>query len=282
MKKKLNLRLVLAGSFFVLLVVLAIFAPLIAPHNPLEQDLMFFNEPPMYFSAPTDEFTKYFFLGSDSLGRDLLSRIIYGSQITLIVAISASLIACIVGSLLGLLAGYYGGKVDAIISRIVDVWMSFPPILLSILLVAVMGTGLYSVIFAIAVIDWTRFCRTVRAETLKQKTMDYIDSAQIMGRKTSHILFKEIFPNVLPSIIVLFTLEMAIAVVVETILSFVGLSISSDTPTWGSMIAEGREVIYHAWWILAFPLLILFLTISAFSQLGEGIKIALDPLFKND
>ena len=181
---------------------------------------------------------------------------------------------------LGLIAGYFGGWPDRIIGRIVDIWMSFPPVLFAILLVAVLGTGLHSVIIAIAVIDWTRFCRVVRAETMTQARMDYVDSALVIGRTRGGILLKEVLPNVLPTIGVLLSLEMGIAVIVEAILSFVNLSISTDDPTWGSMIAEGRNAIHFAWWVLLFPLIALFLSVLSFSVLGEGLRQRFDPVLQ--
>lgn len=273
---KAGLRLWLSAGWLALAVIAAIFAPLLAPHDPLAQDLMTQMLPPAWQPGSDPAY----WLGTDSLGRDVLSRVIYAARIALIVAIIAATIACLAGSALGLLAGYFGGWPDRIISRIVDIWLAFPPVLFSILLVAVLGTGLHSVIFAIAVIDWIRFCRVVRAETLQQRRMDYVDSARAVGFPQFHILTREVLPNVLPSILVLYSLEMGIAVIVEAILSFVNLSISTDDPTWGGMIAEGRGIIYQAWWVLVFPLIALFLTVLAFSQFGEGLKERLDPALR--
>ncbi len=242
-------RAVIAGGFILFLLFCAVFAPLIAPLDPLEQDLLLEKAPPVWMEGSD---TNYL-LGADSLGRDLLSRLIHAARVSMIVAFVAGSLACLLGTTLGLFAGFFGGWVDTIISRLVDIWMSFPPVLLLILLVAVLGSGLHSVIVAIVVIDWTRFCR---------------------------ILLREILPNVFPVILVLLSLEMGIAVIVEAILSFVGLSVSSDTPTWGGMIAGGRQVIHHAWWILVFPLAALFLTVLAFNQLGDGLRNALDPALR--
>lgn len=269
-------RVWLAGGWLCVVVIAAIFAPLLAPHDPLAQDLFLERLPP--FWHPRSE--PGFWLGTDSLGRDVLSRMIYGAQIALTVAILAGGAACLIGSSLGLAAGYFGGWTDRIIGRVVDIWMSFPPVLFAILLVAVLGTGLHSVIIAIAVIDWTRFCRVVRAETMGQARMDYIDSARVVGQSRAGILWREVLPNVLPTIGVLLSLEMGIAVIVEAILSFVNLSISSDDPTWGGMIAEGRTQIHFAWWVLVFPLIALFLTVLSFSQFGEGLKDRFDPVLQ--
>ena len=210
----------------------------------------------------------------------MLSRLIHGARIAFSVALIAGLATAVVGSLLGLLAGYMRGWVDVVISRLVDIWMAFPPVLFAILLIAVLGTGLTSIIIAIIVIDWTRFCRVVRAEAMNQSAMDYVSSAIVAGRPRRDILWREILPNVLPTIVALSTLEMGIAVIVEAILSFVNLSISTDAPTWGGMIAEGRTSIYQAWWVLAFPLAVLFLTVLSFSQFGEGLKDRFDPVLR--
>ncbi len=275
-RRRRSWRLILSGGWLGLVVITAIFAPFIAPHDPLAQDLLLQRLPPAWMAGAEPGYL----LGTDGLGRDVLSRIIYASRVALTVAFVAAPVACIIGSVLGLLAGYYGGWVDQIVSRIVDVWMAFPPVLFAILLVAVIGTGLHSVILAIIVIDWIRFCRVVRAEALVQRRMDYVDSAHIVGLTRAAILVKEVLPNVLPAIVALLSLEMGIAVIVEAILSFVNLSISTDDPTWGGMIAEGRTIIHFAWWVLVFPLIVLFLTVLAFGQFGEGLKDRFDPVLQ--
>ena len=169
---------------------------------------------------------------------------------------------------------------DTVISRLVDIWMAFPAVLLSIVLVAVMGTGLHSVIIAIAVIDWTRFCRVVRAETMMQKQQDYVASAVTIGLGRLRILRWEILPNVLPLLVVLFTLEMGIAVIVEAILSYVNLSLASDFPTWGGMIADGRTYVNQAPWLMILPILCVIAIVLALNALGDGLKDALDPVMR--
>ena len=269
-------RVVWAGGFLIALVLVAIFAPWIAPKNPLEQDLMMASLPPIGFEG----YEPGYYLGTDDLGRDVLSRIIFGARIALTVSLVAASLAGLIGSLLGLASGWYRGWTDRIVSRLVDIWMSFPPVLLSVLLVAVMGAGLHSVIIAIAIIDWTRFSRVVRAETLAQSSLDYVTAAEAIGFSRRHILWREILPNVAPVIIALLSLEMGIAVIVEAILSFVGLSISSDAPTWGGMVAQGRQVLHESWWVLVFPLVTLFATVLAFNLLGNGLRKALDPVMR--
>jgi ABC-type dipeptide/oligopeptide/nickel transport system permease subunit len=269
-------RLWLSGTWLTIIALLAIFAPLITPHDPLAQDLMLGKLPPAWIAGAEPGYL----FGTDSLGRDVLSRLVSATRPALIVAIGAGLSACLLGSALGLLAGFFGGWTDRVISRIVDIWMAFPPVLLSILLVAFLNPSLQSVIIAIAIIDWTRFCRVVRAETMQQRQMEYVESARAMGRTSLATLLREVLPNVLPAIIVLLSLEMGIAVIVEAILSYVNLSVSTDRATWGSMIAEGRGIIYQAWWVLLFPMIALFLTVLAFSQFGEGLKERFDPVLR--
>ena len=275
-RRGLSPRLWLAGGWLLIALAAAIFAPLIAPQDPLAQDLMLERLPPFWLDGAEPGY----WLGTDSLGRDLLSRLIFGGRIAFIVAFAAASATCLVGSALGLIAGYFGGWADRVISRIVDVWMAFPPVLFAILLVAVLGTGLSSVIIAIAVIDWTRFCRVIRAEAMSQARMDYVESARIAGYGRFGIMLREVLPNVLPSMVALLSLEMGIAVIVEAILSFVNLSISTDDPTWGSIIAEGRLSIHQAWWVLVFPLITLILTVLSFSQFGEGLKARFDPVLR--
>ena len=173
-----------------------------------------------------------------------------------------------------------GGFVDWLIGRIVEVWLSFPPVILSLILMVGLGTGLRNVILAIILVDWTRFCRVIRAEAMSQARMDYVESARIAGYGRIGIMLREVLPNELPSVVALLSLEMGIAVIVEAILSFVNLSISTDDPTWGSIIAEGRVSIHQAWWVLVFPLVTLILTVLSFSQFGEALKARFDPVLR--
>lgn len=276
LKRRPGARLWLSGGWLMLLVLAAVFAPALSPQDPLAQDLFTSRLPPFWADGAEPGYP----LGSDSLGRDVLSRILHGARVALGVAVIAGVLTCLVGATLGLIAGYYRGWADIVISRLVDIWMAFPPVLFAILLIAVLGTGLTSIIIAIVVIDWTRFARVIRAEAMSQGAMDYVASAQVAGRTRLGTMISEILPNVLPTIVVLLTLEMGIAVIVEAILSFVNLSISTDQPTWGGMISEGRLSIHQAWWVLIFPLITLFLTVLSFSQLGEGLKDHFDPVLR--
>ncbi len=275
-KPRAGVRLWLSGAWLLALIMAALLAPWISPQDPLAQDLFLGRLPPFWVAGAEPGY----YLGTDSLGRCVLSRILHGARIALIVALVAGVSTAIIGATLGLIAGFFRGWSDIIISRLIDIWMAFPPVLFSILLIAVLGPGLTSIIIAIVVIDWTRFARVVRAEAMAQGAMDYVASAEVAGRGRLGTLWAEILPNVLPTIVVLLTLEMGIAVIVEAILSFVNLSISTDDPTWGGMISEGRTSVYQAWWVLVFPLITLFATVLAFSQLGEGLKDRFDPVLR--
>jgi len=267
-------RAIAGGAIVAALFTTALAAPLLAPHDPLAQDLLYTQLPPSW--SPGGD-PAYFF-GTDSLGRDILSRLIYGARIAAFVAVVAAFAACVVGSCLGLVAGYFRGVVDTVVSRLIDIWMSFPPVLLSIVLAAAVGAGLGSVVLAIIVIDWTRFARVVRAETQLQRQLDYVAAARVVGLRRGRTLFAEILPNVLPLIVTLLTVEMGIAVIVEAILSFVGLSVSTDTPTWGGMIAEGRQVIHQVPWLLALPIGCIVVTVLGFNLLGDGLRATFDPV----
>jgi ABC-type dipeptide/oligopeptide/nickel transport system permease subunit len=276
MKVHVQARVWFGAAVLLLVLTCALFSPWIAPHDPLDQDLLAASLPPSW-NADGDA-THLF--GTDSLGRDILSRLIYGARPAMIVAFAGATLAAFFGTLLGLWAGFHGGWVDTVISRLVDVWMSFPAVLLSIVLVAVIGTGLKSVVLAIAIIDWTRFCRVVRAETQSQAQLDYVTSARIIGQSRTRTLWREVLPNVVPLLLTLFTLEMGIAVVVEAILSFVGLSVSSDMPTWGGLVQEGRLYVNQTPWLLGLPIAAIAITVLACNALGDGLRESLDPLLQ--
>jgi peptide/nickel transport system permease protein len=267
-------RLWLGAALVVLLVLAAIFAPVLAPHDPLEQDLMSAQLPPAWMTGGEPAYL----LGTDSLGRCVLSRLIYSARTAVMVALIAATLAAAIGVALGLLAGSFGGWVDQSVSRLIDVWMAFPPVLLSIVLAAVIGAGLTSVIAAIVVVDWTRFARVIRAETMVQLTRDYAVAARVIGLSRAKLLRLEILPNLVPLLVTLLAVEMGIAILVEVILSFVGISVAGDTPTWGSMIAEGRQIVYQAPWIMALPIVCIITSVIGLNLFGDGLRLALDPV----
>jgi peptide/nickel transport system permease protein len=250
----------------------AAFAGAIAPHDPAEQNLLSILLPPAWLPGGDASFP----LGTDSLGRDVLSRVIYGARTAMIVAFFASTGAMIIGTVLAHISGYFGGAVDWIIGRLVDVWMSFPPVILSLILMVGLGVGLDRVILAIVLVDWTRFCRVLRSEVLIVSRKDYVSAARLLGFSHWQAIVREVFPATLPLLITLFSLEMAIAVVVEAILSFVGLGVGPDQAAWGQMIADARQYVYQSPWNLLLPILCIFFTVAAFNLLGDGLRRTLD------
>lgn len=264
---------VLAGLAIILVIcICALFAPYIAPHDPNEQNLVSTLLPPVW----SDGGDPSFLLGTDSLGRDALSRLIYGARVAMTVAVFASLGAMLLGATLAYIAGYFGGRIDSLIGRAVDVWMSFPPVVLSLILMVGLGVGLRNVILAIIVVDWTRFCRVLRAEVMVVARRDYVAAARLVGFSHWRTITREIVPATLPLLITLVSLEMGIAVIVEAILSFVGMSVSAQTPAWGQMIADSRQYIYDDPWNLIFPILAIFLAVFGFNMLGDGLRRTLD------
>ena len=267
-------RLWLGGAIVVALIVVALLAPWIAPHDPIEQDLLSAQLPPAWMHGGETTYP----LGTDSLGRCVLSRLIYASRVAVVVGFVAASLAGAIGIALGLIAGSLGGWVDQMISRLIDVWMAFPPILLSIVLAAVIGAGLTSVILAIVVVDWTRFARVVRADTAVQLQRDYVMAARVIGMSRGQILRLEILPNLVPLVVTLLSVEMGVAILVEVILSFVSISVAGDTPTWGGMIAEGRRIVYQSPWIMALAIACVIVSVVGFNLLGDGLRVVLDPV----
>jgi peptide/nickel transport system permease protein len=256
-----------------MLLVTAIFAPVLAPHDPRQQDILNSLMPPAWQQGGESSYP----LGTDGLGRCILSQVIYGTRTALTVAVAAATGSMVVGCLLALVAGYAGGKADWVVTRLVDLWMSFPPIVLSLLLMVGLGTGIRNVILAIVLVDWTRFCRVVRAEVLVTRRRDYVTAARLLGFSHLRTIVMEILPAAMPLIVTLFSLEMGIAVIVEATLSFVGLSVGADVPAWGMMIADGRATVHQAPWAMIAPMIAIFLAIAAFNFLGDGLRTALDP-----
>jgi peptide/nickel transport system permease protein len=265
-------RVVIGLVLVLFLGMCALLASLISPHDPAEQNLLSILLPPAWAPDGNPEFP----FGTDSLGRCILSRLIYGARTAMIVAIVASLGAMLLGSILGHVCGYFGGIVDWVVGRAVDVWMSFPPVILSLVLMVGLGTGLDKVILAIVLVDWTRFCRVLRSEVLVVTQRDYVTAARLLGFTHWQTITREILPATLPLLITLLSLEMAVAVVVEAILSFVGLGVRADEAAWGQMIADARQYIYQSPWNLLFPMFAIIVAVSAFNLLGDGLRRAFD------
>ncbi len=254
----------------VLVVLSAVTAPLIAPQDPGAQDILNRLVPPLNDGSGH-------VLGSDHLGRDMLSRLIYGSRVSLIVGATSVLIAGVVGVLLGLLSGYYGGRVDSVISWLANVQLSFPFILLVIALVAVVGAGLMNVIIVLGFASWVIYQRVVRGEVLAIREREYIEAARVSGARDGRILVRHILPNLLTPLIVIATLQVAQMIIAESALSFLGLGVQPGIPSWGSMLADGRNYLTVAWWVATLPGLAIVMTVLAINVLGDWLRDELDP-----
>lgn len=265
-------RVLIALVMILCILCCAVFAGQIAPNDPGDQNLLSILVPPLWAAGGDPAFP----LGTDSLGRDVLSRLIYGARTAMLVAFFASLGAMVVGTVLAHVSGYFGGVIDWIIGRLVDVWMSFPPVILSLILMVGLGVGLDRVILAIILVDWTRFCRVLRSEVLVVTRHDYVAAARLLGFTHWQAITREVLPATLPLLITLISLEMAIAVIVEAILSFVGLGVGANQPAWGQMIADARQYVYQSPWNLLLPALAIFFTVTAFNLLGDGLRRSLD------
>jgi peptide/nickel transport system permease protein len=255
---------------FVAIVVMALCADFIAPYNPLEQNYARLME------GPSVEH----WLGTDSFGRDMLSRIIYGARIALIVGILAVLLAMVIGVTLGLISGYYGGIIDSVIMRVMDGVFAFPILILAIALMAVMGFGVRNVIIAVAVVSIAPFARVTRGDVLAVREEPYIEAARLAGIRNTAVIFRHVLPNVLAPIIVQGALRVSAAIITEAGLSFLGLGPPPPTPVWGSMIAEGRNFIVMAPHISTFPGIALMITVVGLNLLGDGLRDTLDPKLK--
>ncbi|MEQ7922201.1 ABC transporter permease [Xanthomonas sp. WHRI 1810A] len=260
------------AGFMLLLLLIAIFAPALAPHGPNEQDLMSVLLPPFWADGGTLDYP----LGTDGLGQCVLSRLLYGTRVVVTIAIAAPIGAAAIGCTLALLAGYHGGWLDWLISRFVDLWLSFPAVLLALILMVALSPGLQNVILAIVFVDWARFCRVVRADVLVIRRREYVAAARISGAKTLGLIWREIVPGIVPTLIALMALEISIAVVAESILSFAGMSVGSQTPTWGAMISDGLNSMYSSPYPLLLPVFCMILTVLAATFLGQGLRQATD------
>lgn len=266
-------RLAVIGALIILLIVLmAIFAPLLAPYDPTEQDYEALLLPPSWEHP----------FGTDDLGRDILSRIIYGSRYTLLVGIGVVLIVAVVGSLLGFIAGYYRGKLDTLIMRLVDVMLSVPVLVLALAISGALGGGLINVIIAIGAVGWTQFARLVRGEVLHIRGTEYIKAAKALGANDIQIIFFHLAPNMVAPVIVYTTLYIPSAILWAASLSFLGLGVQPPIPEWGALIADGRSYLSYAWWIATMPGLAIMLTVLGFNFMGDGLRDALDPKMAKD
>jgi peptide/nickel transport system permease protein len=270
-------RTALFGLLVVLAIMLAaVFAPLVSPFDPLEQDIgQRLREP-----GWQDEQGRVHPLGTDHLGRDILARIIFGSRIALVVGLAAVAISGVIGMLIGLVAGYFGGRTDDFLMRLADIQLAFPFILLAIAVIGVLGPSLRNIIIVIGVSSWVVYARVVRGEVLSIREREYVHAAVALGSRHWRVLMSHVLPNTFTPWLVVATLDMARVIVIESALSFLGLGVQPPTPTWGGMLADGRVYLSTAWWLATFPGLAILITVLGINLFGDGLRDTLDPRLK--
>lgn len=260
----------LIGAVILILILLcALLAPLLAPHDPYDQDLARRLINPFWHDKKTDE---AFLLGTDKIGRDYLSRLIYGAQISLLIGFSTILISGVIGTALGVTAGYFGGRVDMFVNFIINTRLAMPVFLVAMAAVVAFGASLHVVILVLGLFLWDRFAVVMRSITMQARDLDYVKAARAIGCSTPYIIIREIFPNVLSSLTVVATVEMANAILLEAALSFLGFGVQAPTPSWGLMLNEGREYMFFSPWLLALPGTGLFLLVLAINLFGDGLR----------
>ena len=261
---------------FILMIVLvipAIFAELIAPYDPVENSLRNRLLPPFWMEGGGFDHT----LGTDKVGRDILSRLIYGSRVSVVIAGISIVVGGLIGTSLGIIGGYFGGWVDSLIMRAVDISLSIPIILLGLVLVAALGPSKSTVIIVVVVLLWSRYARLARGETLAVRTQDYIARARVSGASHTRIMIHHVFPNIFNSIVVLATLQVGFVIILEATLSFLGAGIPRPIPAWGLMVADGRELVVAAWWLAFFPGFAIMLVVLSMNLLGDWLRDKFDP-----
>ena len=266
------------GSLIVISVILvALLAPLLSPHDPYQQDLMKRLIPPVWDSRGSWEHI----LGTDHLGRDYLSRLMYGARISLLIGIGAALISGIIGTIMGVMAGYFGGRVDMVVTFMVTVRLSMPVVLVALAVVAIVGGSLQVVITVLGLLLWDRFAVVMRSSTLQIRSMDYVSAAQAVGCSTGRILITEVMPNVVNNLIVIATIEIAHAIILEAALSFLGLGVQPPLPSWGLMVSEGKDMMLFEPWLITIPGVALFLLVLAINLMGDGVRDITAPENRN-
>jgi len=272
-------RIVRSLTFFVPMVIMlglvfiTLFAPLIAPYDPIEQHMLERRLPPSFFEGGT---TKYI-LGTDHLGRDILSRMIYGGRVSLSVSLLAIMITAGIGTVMGIASGYIGGRTDGFLMRLTDIAMSFPGLLIAMLLSVGVGPGFWTVVFALSILGWAGYSRMIRGEALRLRNSDFVMQARVNGVSNIGIMFKHIFPNVVNTLIIIMTLQIGMMILAESALSYLGIGIPAPTPSWGSMVSDGRNDLDRAWWISTFPGIAIGLVVLSGNFLGDWIRDKTDP-----
>ena len=261
---------------FTIILFVAIFAPFIAPHDPVTQVRGAFLRPPAWQDGGSWEYI----LGTDPVGRDILSRLIYGARFSLFIGLVVVTISVSFGVVIGLIAGYFRGPIDTFIMRLMDIILAFPSLLLALVLVAVLGPGLLNAMIAIALVLQPHFVRLTRAAVMAEKSRDYVTAAKVAGASRLRLMFKTILPNCTAPLIVQATLSFSNAILDAAALGFLGMGAQPPTPEWGTMLAEAREFIMRAWWVVTFPGLAILVTVLAINLMGDGLRDALDPKLK--
>ena len=269
--------LLLGGAVLLLIIAMAIFAPVLTSHSPYDQDLLSRTSPPFWMDDSTPEH----WLGTDQLGRDYLARLLYGARISLLIGIVAALISGVIGTTLGVLAGYFGGRVDVVISFIITARLAMPVILVSLAVVATIGSSLTVVVSVLGLLIWDRYALVMRATTQQIRNADYVTAAQVQGCTVWQVLRYEVLPNLANNLVVVATLEIGQAIVLEAALSFLGLGVPAPLPSWGLMIAEGKSYILFDPWLITIPGVFLFLLILGINLLGDGLRDVMAPEGRN-
>lgn len=268
-----NKALTIGCGLLLIITILAIFAPIFSPFDPYVQDLAYRTVPPVWF----DKGTWLHPLGTDQLGRDYLSRLLYGARISLLIGVSVACISGLIGTTMGMLAGYFGGRADMLVSFLVTTRLSMPVILVALATVAIVGSSLWVVIMVLGLLKWDRFAVVMRSATQQVRSMEYVSAAQSAGASTFRILMTEVLPNVLPHLIVIATLEAASAILLEAALSFLGLGVQPPLPSWGLMISEAKSYMFFSFWLIAIPGTALAVLIFAINLAGDGLHQLFSP-----
>ncbi|WP_428929296.1 ABC transporter permease [Marinibacterium sp. SX1] len=265
--------LLIGGGIVLLMILVALFAPLLAPHDPYAQDITNRAVPPVWF----DKGSWDHILGTDQLGRDYLSRLIYGGRVSLLIGFAAVSIAGVIGTVLGLLGGYFGGRVDMVVTFLTTIRLSLPVILVALAVVAVLGGSITIVVIVLGLLKWDRFAVVVRATASQISRLDYVRSAQAAGASTFYILTREVLPNLTPQLIVIATIEIASAILMEAALSFLGLGVQPPTPSWGLMISEAKGYMFFSFWLISIPGIALATLVFAINLAGDGLRDLVSP-----
>jgi peptide/nickel transport system permease protein len=266
-------KTIAGGAIVLILITVGLSAPFIAPYDPNAQNLARALRPPDWLFGSN-------MLGTDAVGRDILSRLFYGARVSLVIAVLVVIISGLVGVVLGTISGYFAGATDFLIQKLVEVVWAFPPLLLAIAIMAFLGQGLENLILALVSQRWIAYCRVSRGQALSLRAREFVDAARLLGANHTRIITRHIMPNLFPSAVVIGTFSMASAIIAEAALSFLGLGVPPEIPTWGSMLSDGRTYISTSWWLALFPGLCIFFTVLGINLLGDGLRDILDPRLK--